>query len=261
MGARPVLVVDGDPLCRAELAGLLAGAGYGVRDTGSAREAVGMLGADPVGCAIVDVELEDMSGLDAIPLLLQVDPDLRVVVTAKGNTRDLEAKVREHDVVYYYVKGFDRQELFQAVACATAGRRTSETPKILVVDDDSDYQAAIRQVLESAGFDVCSAYSKEEGLVALREEEPDLIILDIMMTKPTDGFFFLYEMRERAEGTRPPVLSVSVISKETGMDFSPTTDGDYFPADDFLSKPVDPTELVEHVTALLKGYRPPKGDR
>ena len=130
--------------------------------------------------------------------------------------------------------------------------------KILIVDDDADYQAAMRQILEGAGYEVLSAYSKDEGLELLKEKSPDLIILDIMMDRTTDGFFFLYEMKAKAEGNKPPVLSISVISEKTGMQFSPTTDGDYFPADDFLTKPVDPAELLEHVKALLAGYRPPK---
>jgi len=124
------------------------------------------------------------------------------------------------------------------------------------VDDDLDYQAAMRQILERAGYEVLSAHTKEEGLAALNAEQPDLVILDIMMNKSTDGFFFLYEMKEKARGKRPPVLSVSVISRQTGMKFSPTADGDYFPADDFLNKPVDPMELLEHVEALLAGRHP-----
>jgi len=128
--------------------------------------------------------------------------------------------------------------------------------KILVVDDDEDYQLAMRQILEKAGYGVVSAYTKEDGLAALKENSPDLVILDIMMTKSTDGFFFLYEMKSKDEGKKPPVLSISVISKETGMDFSPTSDGDYFPADDFLTKPVNPEELIEHVQALLAGGPP-----
>jgi CheY-like chemotaxis protein len=130
--------------------------------------------------------------------------------------------------------------------------------KILVVDDDADYQAAVRQILEDGGYEVVSAFTKEEGLESLKEHDPDLIVLDIMMTRSTDGFFFLYEMRAKPEGKKPPVLSISVIAKETGMEFSPTSDGDYFPADDFLSKPVDPDELRKHVRDLLAGWRPPK---
>jgi len=134
----------------------------------------------------------------------------------------------------------------------------SEKRRILVVDDDRDYQAAVRQILENAGYEVVSAYTKEEGLALLKQAPPALVILDIMMTRITDGFFFLYEMRESAGASRPPVLAVSIISKETGFEFSPTEDGDYFPADDYLVKPVEPRELISHVEALLSGHRPPK---
>ncbi|MBS3763066.1 MAG: response regulator transcription factor [Planctomycetes bacterium] len=123
--------------------------------------------------------------------------------------------------------------------------------KILVVDDDEDYQAAVRKILEDAGYEVVSAFNKQEGLESLHTDDPDLLILDIMMDKSTDGFFFLYEMGEEEGMERPPVLSVSVIEEETGMDFSPTSDEDYFPADDFLSKPVDPEELISRVEKLL----------
>jgi len=135
---------------------------------------------------------------------------------------------------------------------------SAEKRTILVVDDDEDYQAAVRQILTDEGYEVISAMNKDDGLAALQQQHPDLIILDIMMTKSTDGFFFLYEMKSKPDVEMPPVLSVSVISQEVGMNFSPTEDGDYFPADDFLSKPVDPDELRQHVKALLAGYRPPK---
>ena len=147
--------------------------------------------------------------------------------------------------------------IYRSIKLRAERHTVSVRAKILVVDDDPDYQAAIRQILEGAGYEVVSTYTKDEGLAALNEHKPDLIILDIMMTKSTDGFFFLYELKERPEEQRPPVLSISVIEKETGMHFSPTEDGDYFPADDFLTKPVEPKELREHVEALLAGCRPP----
>lgn len=127
--------------------------------------------------------------------------------------------------------------------------------KILVVDDDRDYQAAIRQILQGADYEVVSAHTKQEGLEALAQEAPDLVILDIMMNRSTDGFHFLYEA-DAQEGGRPPVLSVSCIEEKTGMHFSPETNEGYFPAEDYLTKPVDPDELLQHVAALLEQGRP-----
>jgi len=250
-----ILIMDWDPGFRQELAEALTARGYRPAAFGAAVQGVASAEKTDYGCAVVGLVLNDMSGFEAIPLLRETDPGLPIIAVADENTRELEAKVRRQDVVYYYVKTFDRPELLEAVDRAAGRCGPSGKRKILVVDDDADYQAAVKQILESAGYEVLAAYGKDEGLAALNEHSPDLIILDIMMTKSTDGFFFLYEMKAKAEGKKPPVLSVSVISRETGMKFSPTEDGDYFPADDFLSKPVDPAELLEHVEALLAGRR------
>lgn len=257
MNAPSVLIGDRNADARREIAELLAKQGYVAVTTGSGAEAVAKLKQSLFDCAIVDVELEDMPGLDSIPQLRAVDPHLPIIVSAAQNTKTLEARVRQENAVYYYVKSFDPAELAQAVSRAVLGLRKAPPAKILLVDDDADYQAALRLILEGAGYKVVSAYTKEDGLAALKRETPDLVILDIMMTRTTDGFHFLYEMKADPAmlAHKPPVLAVSCISKALGMSFSPTTDGEYFPADDFLAKPVSPGELLAHVRALLAGYR------
>jgi DNA-binding response OmpR family regulator len=260
MEAERVLVVDKDVDFRGEVQRLLAAQGQEVVATGSAREAVAYAKQAVFACAIVDVHLEDSEGLAALPQFRAVDPHLPVIMTTTLNNKALERQAREQNVFYYYVKCFDRAELANAVSRALVTRRGVRRAKILVVDDDRDYQAATRQALEGARYEVVSAYTKQKGLAALKSEAPDLVILDIMMLKTTDGFDFLYEMKADPDGKKPPVLSISCISKALGMKFSPTTDGDYFPADDFLAKPVGPGELLAHVRALLAGYRSPRGE-
>lgn len=252
-----VLVVDGDAEARAETATLLNRHAYRTLTAGSAAEAADLLERRHCVCAVVDTSLQDVGGVEAIPLLRAVEPELPIVVTTPQNTRELESAVRCHDVVYYYVKSFPEDELVEAVARAVAKHHHKQA-RVLVVDDDPDYQAAVRQLLENADYDVISAYTKQEGMQALREASPDLIVLDIMMEGISDGFHFLYEMRSDADAELPPVLSVSSIRERAGYDFSPTTDEGYFPADDFLSKPVEPGELLRHVELLLRGHRPPR---
>lgn len=253
---REVLVLDGDTEARAGTVRVLTERGYGVRDTSSADEAASILTRHAAGVAVIDVLLDDMGGLEAIEMLRSVRPELRVIVTAAENTRELEAAVRQKDIVYYHVKDFGRDELVEAVAEAFGDRQMREKTKILIVDDDRDYQAAVRNILENAGYEVVQAYTKEEGLNAVKRADPNLVILDIMMTRSTDGFHFLYEIGAGGRAKRPPVLSVSCISEKTGMDFCPTGDEDYFPADDFLSKPVAPPELLAHIENLLAGTPP-----
>jgi CheY-like chemotaxis protein len=60
-------------------------------------------------------------------------------------------------------------------------------PKILVIEDDRDMVAAIRMPLEANGFEVLAAVTGEEGLQKVKEVEPDLIILDVMMETTTDA--------------------------------------------------------------------------
>ena len=258
MTTRNVLLIDGDPGAREELAGALREAGFEVSAFGRLSEACARLGTHRFGCAIVDVVLEDGDGLEAVEKLRQAVPGIPVIVTAAENTRDLEARVRAQNVFYYHVKGFGREELIEAVRGALSRERQGDRgrvpvqKKILVIDDDPDYQEAVRTILENAGFAVIPAFTKAEGMEKLADEAPDLIILDIMMEHSTDGFHFLYEMRSDPKAKRIPVLAVTAVSQRTGFDFAPEKDGDYFPADDYIAKPVEADELVSRVRALLE---------
>ena len=86
----------------------------------------------------------------------------------------------------------------------------------------------------------------------LQERKPDLVLLDIMMERMTDGFDICYKLKHDPETKEIPVLAISSITEKTGFKFSPTTDGEYFEADDFMEKPVPPTVLLERIDKLLR---------
>ncbi len=67
----------------------------------------------------------------------------------------------------------------------------SEPKTVLIIDDDSDYVRAIQALLESAGYKVRSASNGRDGLQLAKTLQPDLILLDIMMSERTEGFFVL----------------------------------------------------------------------
>lgn len=250
---RSVLVADADASWRNELAARLKRVGFEVRAAGSVEETLRLAAERDWNCAVLDVEVEGGLPLEAVALVRQRRPEVRVIVTATATSLEQEARIREEGAFYYHVKGFGIAELVEAVARAAGGRRMSErAQRILVVDDDPDYQAAVKQILEGAGYEVVQAQTKEDGLEALKETRPDLVILDIMMARTTDGFHFLYEMKSVVDKKKPPVLSISCVSKATGFEFSPTDEGDYFPVEDYLVKPVAPDELLAHIEALLE---------
>jgi CheY-like chemotaxis protein len=128
---------------------------------------------------------------------------------------------------------------------------SSAPPRILVTDDDPDMVRAMKAVLEAARFEVLTAPDGPDCLRKLRASKVDLLILDVMMTTETEGFQVAYEIRQDPQLRGLPILMLTAIEGKTGMKFSPATDEDYLPVDDFLSKPVNLDELVRRVQTLL----------
>ena len=129
-------------------------------------------------------------------------------------------------------------------------------PKILAIEDDPDMLAALRMPLEAEGHELFTATTGEEGLQKVKEIDPDLIILDVMMETATAGFQVSLELRnpddrsEYAAYRDIPILMLTAIHTTTSLRFGP--DEAYLPVDDFVDKPVDPDELLEKVDALIR---------
>jgi CheY-like chemotaxis protein len=127
--------------------------------------------------------------------------------------------------------------------------------KILIVDDDPDLAEVMRLTLESVGYQVFSAASGAEGLEKVKEVEPDLIILDVMMDYTTEGFQVSLQLRnpepdsEYAAYRDVPVLMLTALHSTTSLRFGP--DDDYLPVDDFVEKPLEAGALLDKVRELL----------
>ena len=123
---------------------------------------------------------------------------------------------------------------------------------VLIIDDDADFVAAMRAVLEGAGYAAPSAASGKEGLARLAQGGVDCIILDVMMTRDTEGFHTAEEIRANPATAKIPILMLTAISERTGFEFSPKTDTDYLPVDAFIKKPVEPEVLLKTIAKALK---------
>lgn len=117
--------------------------------------------------------------------------------------------------------------------------------KILIVDDDLETLRLISMMLQKQGYQVVSAKNGTEGLSLAIDERPDMIILDIMMPDP-DGYQVTRSLRENPKTAPIPILMFTaksqLESKVAGYEAG---------ADDYLTKPVHPSELIARIKALF----------
>jgi len=123
--------------------------------------------------------------------------------------------------------------------------------RILLIDDDHDFVEATRTVLESGPYEVIVAYDGDEGLAKVEEERPDLVLLDIIM--PTrDGFQVCEKLKGDPELWHIPVIMLTSLSQRISDTAYSVLDGLMLEADDFIDKPVRPTELLARIARLLR---------
>lgn len=121
--------------------------------------------------------------------------------------------------------------------------------RILVVDDDPEFVEITRTILEAHGYEIASASSGELAMAEMRQHRPDLVLLDVMMSSMLDGLEVSHEMREDAELKNVPVIMVSCIISSPHASLFPTDE--YIPIDGWISKPMDPDDLVKKIRRLV----------
>ena len=126
----------------------------------------------------------------------------------------------------------------------------NEKKRILIVDDDPDFAAAIAKILTTAQYEVEKAGCLQEGMKAVEERRPHLILLDVMMEKYDDGFNMCYDLKHDERYKHIPVVMITAVTEVTGLKFSPETDGEYLQAEGYLRKPINPEVLLEKVASL-----------
>jgi len=117
---------------------------------------------------------------------------------------------------------------------------------IAIIDDDPDILDASSLVLKSKGYEVVTATNPTDGYEVVFKKHPDLIILDVMMDEPDDGFFLAQKFRK--ENISTPILMYTSVSKAIGMDYGASS---LVPVDEFVEKPISPEELIHKVEKLL----------
>lgn len=110
-----ILVIDPNAKVRKDLGMFLKKEKYYVETGRSLTEAIRKISQGYFDCLILDVDLPEMKGYEAVAILKNLDPKIKIIMTTGKNTRRLEAKVREQDIFFYFIKSFGKDELKLAI--------------------------------------------------------------------------------------------------------------------------------------------------
>jgi len=125
--------------------------------------------------------------------------------------------------------------------------------KILVVDDDPEIREAISLILEANGYKVVTAQDGIDGLNKLKEDKPDLMILDLLMPR-LDGFGVCKELKDPrwAKYANIPIIILSSVREDASKRRYELETGVQLDVADYVEKPIEHTVLLERIGKILK---------
>jgi DNA-binding response OmpR family regulator len=126
---------------------------------------------------------------------------------------------------------------------------------VLIVDDDADFREFVRIVLESHGYRVLEADNASSGLALMREQLPDAVLLDAMMSYELAGLGIIKTVRGDPAVANTPLILISAVLSDDEDRFLPA--GERSMVDRFLSKPISPEVLLAEIAAILSGRARP----
>jgi two-component system, OmpR family, alkaline phosphatase synthesis response regulator PhoP len=125
--------------------------------------------------------------------------------------------------------------------------------KLLIIDDDPDFVAGIKSILDSAGFEVETCYNPKDGLNSLQTKKYDLLLLDIMMGRGAEGIMIARKLRKDVKLREMPVLIITGMREQIAFLFpGEPIHPRFVEVDELVEKPVEPSLLIEKVNGLIK---------
>jgi DNA-binding NtrC family response regulator len=110
-----ILVIDSNAKARKDLETFLKNENYYIETGRRLTEAIEKISQGYFDCLILDVDLPEMKGYEAVSILKNLDPRIKIIMTTGKNTKRLEAKVRAQDIFFYFIKSFGKDELKLAI--------------------------------------------------------------------------------------------------------------------------------------------------
>ncbi len=203
---KKILIIDDDDTSRAIIVRFLKEQGYETLEAKSGEEGVQLARSAAPGIVILEIALTGaITGWDVIALLKGF-PETKDIIIIVISIMDEKNKGYSLGAVDYLVKPIERKVLLDTVEKFRKG--ATGLSKVLVVDDEEDTRVFFRSVLEKSNWIVTEAKNGKEAIDQLKQMQPDVILLDLMMPV-MDGFDFLDYLRKTPHWLSIPVLVVT----------------------------------------------------
>ena len=124
-------------------------------------------------------------------------------------------------------------------------------PKIVIVDDNTDYLFTMKTFLSRNGFEVETASDGQTGIDLIKKGRPHLVLLDVMMETIFSGFEVCRQIRNDPELKNLPIIGITGMEDELGLKFDKYKDEEYFSPDALFDKPVDKDALLAKIKDLI----------
>jgi CheY-like chemotaxis protein len=258
---RRVLVADDDAEVRAVIVEYLEQSGYIVTQADNGIEALRQLNTAPPDVLLLDLMMPRLGGLGALRLIVTPSqPGVRVIVITANEDPQLHAAAKALGAHAVVVKPLDLPELQRQIETLPAPDPSSRMatpsstpadasgrPRILIVDDEPEIRALLREILETNGYATRSEESATGAFWAIMQETPDAVLLDIAMPG-LSGIDIIPALRFVKQNVK--IIMVSGVS-DLGLAKQALAYGAF----DYVTKPVDFMRLLEAVRAAVDASR------
>lgn len=241
MKRKKVLVVDDDETIRTLLKDRLTANFYDVVTASDGREGLDKYRDEQPDLIISDVDMPNMDGYSFVIEFKQIGSLKEtpvIMLTAKEQMREI---FRIEGINDYIVKPFRMSGLLTKIT----KHLDAHHKKVLIVDDEADFADLLKRRLELSGYNVQTSCNGHEGLQKVKDDEPDLVLLDIMMPK-MDGYNFCRMLKFDERYKNIMIIFVTAKSQDAdrflGMEVG---------ADAYLTKPFEAEDLLQKMKELL----------
>jgi len=255
-----ILIVDDDPRYRSLLRERLQNAGYLITEAADGVEAVDILRVESYDVILLDLNMPNMDGFEVLEWLKQNKntKDTNVIVLTADSKRDTVVTSLTLGAKDFITKTSSKLEMLTRIRYLSGIKVLEEMThekisdeelarsKILIVDDEPLSIELTARRIEKQGFTVLRANSGEQAIAMVKEQDVQLILLDINMPG-MDGYTTLKHLREHKAKEELAIVMVTAIEEPDVVIDCIRAD-----ADDYIMKPFHPTELIARINTVLR---------